>query len=220
MFWLLTAAMANPVQTVEGPRPARDLWVAADARRAPLVKCFNGSEAEIQLVLTIEADGLVSNAQFRTNDNPDPAVTRCLVSESLRMRTPKRAADEPKSVLKWTVSPGLLGAGVPEDLPAPGNFEVRGALDTAYVVDVISRFGGHFRYCYSREKTRDPNLSGSFDLHATVDAEGSIQTVKILNNTFTHERVGECVADKFRSIRFDKPSDGKPVLIAKPFAFE
>ncbi|MEZ4316544.1 MAG: AgmX/PglI C-terminal domain-containing protein [Myxococcota bacterium] len=218
LLWM-AAALANPVEVVEGPRPARDLWVAATAREAALAKCFAGSTAEILLVVTIEADGLVSNAQFRTNDNPDPAVTQCLVSESLRMRVPKRAEDEPKSVFRWSVSPATLAQGVPDDKPQPGQFEVRGALDAKQVQDVISRFENHFLYCYNKEKPRDQDLAGTFDLHVTVDATGSVQDVNVLRLEMPNDRVAECVATKFRSIRFDKPADGKPVLIAKPFSF-
>jgi hypothetical protein len=219
MLLMLAAAFANPVEVVEGPRPPRDLWVAASAFKPQLSKCFAGKTSEVLLVVTVEPDGLVSNAQFRTNDNPDPAVTQCLVSESLRMRVPKRDPDEGKSVFRWTVSLDKLSSEIPSEKPKPGSFEVRGALEPSYVEEVISRFENHFRYCYDKEKPRDQDVAGTFDLHVMVDANGAVQDVTIENLAMPNDRVAECISTKFRSIRFDKPSDGKPVLIAKPFQF-
>lgn len=219
MLWWMAAALANPVETVEGARPPRDLWVAAAAFKPALSKCFAGKDSEVLLVVTVEPDGLVSNAQFRTNDNPDPAVTQCLVSESMRMRTPKRDESEGKSVFRWTVSLSTLTTDVPDETPRPGVFEVRGGLTSEHVETVISRFENHFRYCYDKEKPRDQDLAGTFDLWVTVDAMGSVQDAQIQNLAMPSDRVAECVATKFRSIRFDKPSDEKPVLIAKPFRF-
>ncbi len=220
MWLLMTAALANnPVEVVEGPRPARDVWTAASARKGPLGACFGGTDAEVLLVVTIQPDGLVSDSKFRSNDNPDPSVTRCLMSEALRMRVPRRDDSEGPSTFRWTVSPATLNTTAVKAVPDPGTYEVRGALDHEQVKEVISRFQNHFRYCYDKEVPRDQTLAGSFDLHVTVDADGKVQDAAVKNLEMPHDRVANCIATKFRSIQFDDPSDGKPVLIAYPFTF-
>lgn len=219
MLVLLGLAHAGSVTVMEGPRPEKDVLVAIAGRQGPFQSCFNGAaDATVTLQIKIENDGLVSDARYGTSVT-DVSLPRCLVSESLRMRTPKRAPDEPPTTFQWKVSMASLGEPVPDDKPAPGQFTVRGQTDTERVRSSLAGSEVQFNYCHKKELMRDPTVAGSLDVHFTVDAAGLVQTAEVFNSTMGNPRIEECVQSRVRALRYPPSTDGQPYLVAWPVTF-
>lgn len=217
LSWI-ALAHAGPVTALEGPRPAKDLHAAASARQAELQACFNGASGEVTLRVRIEPDGLVSNAEYGT-DVADPSLPRCLVSEALRMRTPKRPGDTSPSMFEWTVSVATLGEKVPDEAPPPGEFTVKGTIDQAAVRSTLAGNDNQYQYCYRKELIRDPSLAGRLDVHFQIDANGLVQSATVHNSTIGNDRIEECVVNRVRAARYPAPGNGQPVSVAWPVEF-
>lgn len=217
-MWFVITAQASSITVMEGPRPARDLHAAFAARQPELQACFKGSDREVTLRIVIETDGLVASAQFGTSVG-DPELARCLVSESLRMRTPRRPSDAGATTYEWKVSPATLAEPLPEEGPKPGEFSLRGALDRKAVEKLLTETDNSFQYCYRKELTRDPKPApGKLDLALMIDAKGAVQGATVQNSTITEPRIEECVLARARGIRFPAPTDGQLATVIWPIS--
>lgn len=215
---LLSLAQASSVTVMDGPRPEKDLLVAAAGRKGPLQACFKGSTETITLQIKIDTDGLVSDARYGTSAS-SVEIPRCLVSESLRMRTPPRPSDPAATTFEWKVSVAALGEAVPDDRPPAGEFTVRGKTDVAKVQQTLEGAKVQFNYCHKRELMRNPTVQGRLDVHFTVDAGGLAQDGSIQNSTVGNPQIEECALSRARALRYPPSADGNPYLVAWPIEY-
>lgn len=218
MFLLMSMAWSNPITTIEGPRPPRDLKAASTGRLEAFSRCFNGTTVgEVKFRIKVEPDGLVSDAQYSTTVS-DQALLQCLVSESMRMRMPKRAPSEGTTMFQWIVSMDSLNAPIPPEFK-PGEFHVTGTTEKEEIEAIVKSQEKQFRYCYERELPREPQLAGTFDLKLTLDAYGTVSMAEAKNVNFSNTRVIDCAKGRFERLQFPAPAEGQVIQIYYPFGF-
>jgi len=81
----------------------------------------------------------------------------------------------------------------------------------------IARHAVQLRLCYERQLKRDARLSGDLTLQLQIDAEGQIQQLRLLRDTFGDRLVGQCVTRTIKQ-RWRFPP-GEPVRVVYPFVF-
>jgi hypothetical protein len=90
-----------------------------------------------------------------------------------------------------------------------------GVIDVADLDKVVHRRAGAFLGCYSRNIGDDDPREGVVRSEITIDAEGKVAAVELLENGF-NEKFGDCVVEFLRRLRFPPP-DESPVVFEKPF---
>ncbi|MCB9744254.1 MAG: AgmX/PglI C-terminal domain-containing protein [Alphaproteobacteria bacterium] len=96
---------------------------------------------------------------------------------------------------------------------------VVGALDRAQVDAVIKRNLARFRYCYQRELTRDPELSGKVVVKFVIAKDGTVSAADIKASTLGNEAVHGCMVGKMMTLEFPEPKGGGIVMVSYPFLF-
>ena len=112
---------------------------------------------------------------------------------------------------------GLKGASVGA---APGDPMVTGALDRELIVEVVKRHMNQIRYCYQRELTKDPALTGKLVIDFVISAEGTVSQSKVKSSTMGNEAVEQCVVGRFARMAFPKPEGGGIVSVSYSFVFK
>ncbi len=73
--------------------------------------------------------------------------------------------------------------------------------------------------CYESALRYEPELSGKVKVRFDVMRKGSVQAVRVLENTTGHEGVERCVARVVGGIKFPIRRSGKPLSFTFPFVF-
>ena len=100
-------------------------------------------------------------------------------------------------------------------LVAPGEFTAMGELDKDVVKRVIKDNLMKLQLCYEQTLLEHPGIEGKVVVSFTIGIEGSVSDVAA---TGIHADVERCVAERFRTFKFPKPSAGK-VEVSYPFSF-
>lgn len=104
-----------------------------------------------------------------------------------------------------------LGKG--EDIGGTGEF------DASLVVQMIKNRLGAIRACYERELKRNPTLAGKVTVQFTIEQQGNVSGVKVVDNTTGEAAVGTCVANAVQRFRFNPGPEGGSVSFSYPFVF-
>ncbi|MCB9758952.1 MAG: energy transducer TonB [Alphaproteobacteria bacterium] len=106
----------------------------------------------------------------------------------------------------------------PDVLPG-GKSIVVGALDRAQIDAVMKRNLSRFRYCYQRELTRDPTLSGKITLSFAIAKDGHVSSANVKSSSLGSEPVESCMLSTVRTLTFPEPKGGGVVIVSYPFLF-
>jgi TonB family protein len=96
--------------------------------------------------------------------------------------------------------------------------EVDGKLDGDAVARVVRSRMRMVEDCYQRELKRNPQLQGRVEIELTIDAEGSVQNVRVAANATGSPEVAECIVSRIQRWKFPKPAGGS-VTVTFPFLF-
>jgi TonB family protein len=72
------------------------------------------------------------------------------------------------------------------------------------------------RSCYERHLKRDPKLQGRLTFRFNIDADGEVDNIRLLGDTFKDPRVGQCAQIVIQRWRFPP---GRAVQVVYPFIF-
>ncbi|MBT3224102.1 MAG: AgmX/PglI C-terminal domain-containing protein, partial [Proteobacteria bacterium] len=95
-----------------------------------------------------------------------------------------------------------------------------GSLDRSLFDAVIKRHMHQIRYCYERELTPNPSLSGKITIKFVVAKDGSVSKASVKTNTMGNQAVGECVVSRFERMQFPQPKGGGIVIVSYPLVFQ
>ncbi|MEL6344984.1 MAG: AgmX/PglI C-terminal domain-containing protein [Myxococcota bacterium] len=96
---------------------------------------------------------------------------------------------------------------------------ITGPLDAALIKAVILRHQHQIRYCYARERSKDPSLAGRIVVDFAIAPDGHVSTVAIQSSTMGAEAVEQCISGRFQRMMFPAPEDGAVVSVRQPFFF-
>ena len=112
---------------------------------------------------------------------------------------------------------GVKGVGlaaVPSGPPI-----VLGNLDTPLIQAVIKRHMNAIRYCYQRELTKNPRLSGKDVVKFVIAKDGSVSSATTKSSSLNSPAVESCINGRFLRMRFPEPRGGGIVIVSYPFIF-
>lgn len=97
--------------------------------------------------------------------------------------------------------------------------KVQGTLSSGEVYEVIQRHTGQIQACYEKQLGRNPGLAGKLTFEWTVKANGTVGTVKEVNNTLGDATVSKCVSGVIKTMKFPRPKGGE-VSVLFPWIFK
>jgi outer membrane biosynthesis protein TonB len=96
---------------------------------------------------------------------------------------------------------------------------VMGALDKSLIDAVIKQNMASIRYCYQRELTKNPSLSGKIAVRFVIAADGSVSSAQTKTSTMGNPAVESCITGRFMRFGFPQPKGGGIVIVSYPFLF-
>lgn len=75
------------------------------------------------------------------------------------------------------------------------------------------------QYCYSREVARRPSLKGKITFSCTIDADGQVARVRVMEDTLKSASLRQCLESRISSWEFPRPSSGSGAEIVLPTLF-
>ncbi|APF19767.1 AgmX/PglI C-terminal domain-containing protein [Caldithrix abyssi] len=128
----------------------------------------------------------------------------------------------------------IIGGGIGQepsyDLSRQGDFSLKiskgtvtgkASRSTARSADaisaVINKHQSAIEDCYKRVAKLNPNLRGSVTVMFTIEPNGRVSNVRIIESTLKNSRVESCITRRIRSWRFDPidPKEGKAIFRQK-----
>ena len=94
-----------------------------------------------------------------------------------------------------------------------------GALDDDVIRGVVTRHLAQVRYCYQRELTTSPALSGKIVVKFVVARDGTVSSATTKSTTMHDEAVEDCINSRFMRMQFPKPEGGGIVIVSYPIVF-
>jgi outer membrane biosynthesis protein TonB len=114
---------------------------------------------------------------------------------------------------------GNFGSKTSGNISAVGGDPIiLGALDRSLIDEVIKRSMSQIRYCYQRELTKNPALSGKIIIKFTIAKDGSVSSANTKSTTLNNAAVEQCVVGRFYRMQFPEPKGGG-VIVSYPFIF-
>ena len=98
--------------------------------------------------------------------------------------------------------------------------QVSSSLDRELIRRVIQLNRSQVRYCYERQLTFHPSLSGKVSVRFVISPEGSVATSDVAQATTGNPELERCVAGKVRGWVFPKLKGGGSVVVTYPFLFK
>jgi TonB family protein len=114
-----------------------------------------------------------------------------------------RTTKNPVEVVKDPDGTKLLGDGLSKRL----------------VGEHLARRWNQFKFCYSRQLDREPNLWGKVTVNFTISGDGRVNEALVLSSSLNNTNVEECVLRVIRRIVFPLPRGGGEVIVTYPFLF-
>ena len=82
-----------------------------------------------------------------------------------------------------------------------------------------SRNLSQIRYCYQRELTKSPSLSGKVNVKFVIAKDGSVSSSTTKSSTLANPTVEGCINARFMRFTFPEPRGGGIVVVSYPFLF-
>ena len=95
---------------------------------------------------------------------------------------------------------------------------ILGALDKSLIDAVLKRNMSQIRYCYQRELTNNPKLTGKIVVKFTIAADGTVSRAGIKSSSMGSKNVENCITGRFKRLKFPQPRGGI-VIVSYPFIF-
>lgn len=95
----------------------------------------------------------------------------------------------------------------------------KGGIDERGVRMALKRRERGIQQCYERQLKTNAKLRGKVVLEWTIDEQGRVVAIKVLQNTLGDEKVSDCMMDIIKRIRFPQATKGV-VPVRKTFVFE
>lgn len=102
---------------------------------------------------------------------------------------------------------------------APGQPVVLGALSKDAIDAEIKKHLAQIRYCYQRELTAQPDLSGKLVVKFVISKDGTISSASVKETTLNHPDLEACVVGRIQAMTFPEPKGGGIVIVSYPFLF-
>jgi hypothetical protein len=109
---------------------------------------------------------------------------------------------------------------------------ILGAMDKSLIDAVIKRNMTQIRYCYQRELTKQPDLSGKMTIKFVIAKDGTVSSATVKTGTdetgrehtsWNHadigQKVGDAICARFLRFQFPEPKGGGIVITSYPFIF-
>ncbi|MCB9640965.1 MAG: AgmX/PglI C-terminal domain-containing protein [Myxococcales bacterium] len=100
------------------------------------------------------------------------------------------------------------------------NTILKGGLTKEQVARVIRMHWAQIRYCYEKELTQKPNLSGKIAMKWQINGTGGVESADIKESTMNNESVENCIKRRILRWRFPTPQGGGVVSVTYPFIFK
>jgi hypothetical protein len=118
------------------------------------------------------------------------------------------------------IAPGLGGSSGDKPRAKLGELIVLGALDQSLIQQVIKRHMAQLRYCYQKQLTNDPGLSGKVVIKFVISKDGDVSSADVQSSTMNDSKVEECISGRFMRFVFPEPKGGGIVIVKAPLIFE
>jgi TonB family protein len=83
----------------------------------------------------------------------------------------------------------------------------------------LDRRWSQFKFCYSRQLDRNPNMWGKVTVNFTISGNGRVYEAMVITSSLNNTNVEECVLRVIRQVVFPKPKGGGEVIVTYPFLF-
>jgi len=114
----------------------------------------------------------------------------------------------------------LGGRGKGETRITPGKTIITGGLSKEEIGRVIRRNLARFKFCYEKQLTSNPNLSGKIAVYFTIAPTGSVAEASTRETSMNDVTVEECVVKVMTTLKFPQPKGGGVVVVTYPFVFQ
>lgn len=114
----------------------------------------------------------------------------------------------------------LGGRGKSRYIVVPGRTITKGCLTKHQVESVLRRVHNQARYCYEKELTRNPNLSGKITTFFVIGSAGLVERTAITVNTMGDKAVEECLLRVIARLRFPPCTGGGVAEVTYPWIFK
>ena len=226
----------GPTKTEPGDGGASD----ADRRARIADAVEQAARAHILGTLGEGTDSVVADVLAGGRVHPDPD----LVMEQVRgvevARANKTVFRQPAGSREGTASkvdltdlrggssggPALDSGDLGEERPVDGQIKQlpprptggTGVIPGDTVRRIVGRDIGAIKGCYERQLRRNPTLAGRIVVSFTIGGGGRVVRATASQNTMGNAAVAQCIAGRFRRMRFPEP-DGGNVTYHTPFLF-
>ena len=96
----------------------------------------------------------------------------------------------------------------------------KGCLSQQVVLRVLRRAWAQAKYCYEKELTRNPDLSGKVTTRFVIGGDGVVQSVDIRDDTMGEPAVGQCLQRVVGRLRFPPCAGGGVAEVHYPWLFK
>lgn len=100
-----------------------------------------------------------------------------------------------------------------------GTPKVRGQLSKELIDKEVRRHRPQIGFCYNKELTRNPNLTGKVTLSWIISLDGSVKSAKVRSSSLGNSNAESCMVRALQNWRFPKP-EGGVVEVEYPFVFD
>jgi TonB family protein len=114
----------------------------------------------------------------------------------------------------------LGGTGKTGTRFVPGKTTVVGGLTADEVGRIIRRHWNEIKYCYEKELSKDPNLSGKVAIAFVIDPVGDVGDARVSESTLNNGGAESCMLSNVKRWKFPAPRGGGTVEVNYPFIFQ
>ncbi len=101
----------------------------------------------------------------------------------------------------------------------PGTAKVRGQLSKELIDREVRRHRAQIGFCYNKQLTRQPDLSGKVTLQWIISLDGSVKAAKVRSSSLGNADAESCMVRALQGWHFPKP-EGGVVEVEYPFVFD
>jgi TonB family protein len=102
----------------------------------------------------------------------------------------------------------------------PGRTITKGCLTQDQVGRVLNRAHNQAKYCYEKELTRNPNLSGKITTQFTIGPSGAVVDTRLSESTMNDKAVEDCLVRVIQRLRFPPCVGGGTAEVTYPWIFK
>lgn len=148
--------------------------------------------------------GATASAQATTADEP-PASAPAAASPDAEAAAP----DD---------TPASQPAPAPASAPPKAKVTYKGSLSRAEIESTLRSVKNQVRYCYEKQLTDRPELTGKVVVHFVISGSGAVASAETTPDPGL-ETVGSCTARVVKRLTFPKPRGGGRVIVNYPYRF-